>query len=251
MAVTSEIVPSLALSNHGPCLVGDIIILYGAIFTKTIAAHNGATALAPHGCVSLLGTGYPQTFITRDELDRMSSVGAASVACERKCTPCSWSGIGESAPLQTSTRISPSVQLFRTEEPTCSLAVWARVVPPSVMQHAVPLGRDSWTRFTNRTSRSLPPRASEDWIYGELELSHYAPAGMRAYAVNPVASGGGCHLCYDGSIGVTNDKPKLLAVNLNRSNGSQAVTGPTSSWTCSPSLTCHQRKNTLSPLGDS
>ena len=48
---------------------------------------------------------------------------------------------------------------------------------------------------------------------------------MRAYAINSVDSGGGFHPYYDGAVGVTlPDKPKLLAVNLVRSNGSQALT---------------------------
>ena len=48
---------------------------------------------------------------------------------------------------------------------------------------------------------------------------------MRAYAINPVASGGDFHLRYDGAVGVTlSDEPQLLAVNLVRSNGSQALT---------------------------
>ena len=152
-------------------------------------------------------------------------MGAASVACERRCARRSWGGLGESAPLQTSTSIRLSAQFFRADEPTCSLAVWACVVPPSVMQHAVLLGRDSWMRFNNRTYRVLPPRPSDHRIFGELELSHHAPAGVQAYAVNPVASSGGFHLCYDGAVGVTlSDKPKSLAVNLVRSNGSQALT---------------------------
>ena len=73
---------------------------------------------------------------------------------------------------------------------------------------------------------ALPPRPSDHRIFGELELSHHAPAGVRAYAVNPVASGEGFHLCYDGAVGVTlSDQPILLAVNLVRSYGSQALTG--------------------------
>ena len=93
------------------------------------------------------------------------------------------------------------------------------------MQHML-RGRDSWMRLNNRTYRSLPPQPSDHRIFGELESSHHAPAGVRAYALNPVASGGGFHLCYDGDVGVTlSDEPKLLAVNLVRSNGSQAFTG--------------------------
>ena len=97
---------------------------------------------------------------------------------------------------------------------------------PSAMQHAVMLGRDSWMRFNYRTYRSLPPRLTDHRIFGELELSHHASAGVRAYAVNPVASSGGFHLCYDGAVGVTlSDEPLLLTVDLVRSSGSQALTG--------------------------
>ena len=63
-------------------------------------------------------------------------------------------------------------------------------------------------------------------MFGELELSHHAPVGVRAYAIDPVTLGGSFHLRYDGAVGVTlSDEPQLLAVNLFRSNGSQAFTG--------------------------
>ena len=123
LAVTPEVVPSLALPEHGPCLVDGIITLDYASFTTKIAVHGGANAVAPYDCVALLDTGSPQTFIRPDVLNRMLSAGAASVACERNCAPRSWGGFGESAPLQTSTIIRLSVQLFRPDEPTCSLAV--------------------------------------------------------------------------------------------------------------------------------
>ena len=140
-----------------PCLVGDTISLDDASFTTKIAIHSGAGVLAPFGCVALLDTGSPQTFIRQDVLDRMLTVGAASIACEEKCAPRSWGGFGESTPLKTSTRVRLSVQFFRENEPTCSLAVWACAVPPSVMQHAALLGRESWMRFNSRSYRSLPP----------------------------------------------------------------------------------------------
>ena len=146
---------------------------------------------------------------------------------ERKCAPRFWGGSGESAPLQTSTSIRLSVQFFPADEPTCSLVVWACVVPASVMQNEVLLGCDSGMRFNNRTYRFLPPRAMDHRMFGEIEWSHHAPAGVRAYAVNRVTSDGGFHLCYDGAVGVNlSDEPKMLAVNLVCSNGSQALTGP-------------------------
>ena len=225
-AVTPGVVPSLALPEHGPCLVDGINTLDDASFTTKIAVHSGANAVAPCGWVALLDTGSPQNLIRRDVLDRMLSVGRASVASERNCAPRSWGGFGESVPLQASTSIRLNVHFFRADEPTRSIAVWTCVVPPSMIKHAVLLGRDSWMRFNNRTYRSLPPRPSDHRIFGELELSHHASAGVRAYAVNPVVSGGDFHLCYDGAVGFTlSDDPKLLKVNLVRSNGSQALTG--------------------------
>ena len=88
----------------------------------------------PYRCVALLDTGSPQTVIRRDVLDGKLLVGAASAACERPCSPHSWGGFGESAPLRPSTSIRLSVHFFRDNEPMCSLALWACVLPPSVMQ---------------------------------------------------------------------------------------------------------------------
>ena len=97
---------------------------------------------------------------------------------------------------------------------------------PSVMQHAVLLGGNSWMNFNNRTYRSLTPQPSEHRMFDELESSHHVLAGVGAYAINLVPSGGGFHHRYDGAVGVTlSDEPQLLAVNVVRSNGSQALTG--------------------------
>ena len=120
LAVTPRVDPSPALPEHGHCLLGRIITLVDASLTTKIAIHSGANALAPYGCVALLDTGSPQSFVRRDVLDRMLSVGAASVACEPKCAPRSWGRFGEPVPLQTSTSIRLSVYFFRGDEPTCS-----------------------------------------------------------------------------------------------------------------------------------
>ena len=91
---------------------------------------------------------------------------------------------------------------------------------PSVMQHAVLLGRDSWMRFNNNSYRSLPPRPSDCRMFDELELSHHSSAGVRSCATDPVALGGGFDLRYDGAVGVTLfDEPRLFAADLVRTNG--------------------------------
>lgn len=72
----------------------------------------------------------------------MPSFGAASIACEPNCTPRCWGDFVESALFQTPTNSRPRVQVVRPNEPTFLLAaVWACVVPPSVMQHGVLLCR--------------------------------------------------------------------------------------------------------------
>ena len=80
--------------------------------------------------------------------------------------------------------------------------------------------------FSSRFYRSLPPRPSDLLVFGELDLVHHAPTGMSVYANDPVASGGGFHLRYEGATGVTpSDDCQLLAVYLVRIDGSPARTG--------------------------
>ena len=62
LVVTPGVVSSLALPEHGPCLVDGIITLDDASFTTKIAVHSGANAVTPHGCVALLDTGSHKRF---------------------------------------------------------------------------------------------------------------------------------------------------------------------------------------------
>ena len=92
--------------------------------------------------------------------------------------------------------------------------MWASVVNPSAMQHAVFLGHDNRMCSNTRSYRALPPRPLDDQVLGELMLSHHPATGEAAYAVGPAASNGAFHLRYDGTTGVTlSDEPQLLAVN--------------------------------------
>ena len=104
--------------------------------------------------------------------------------------------------------------------------MWACVVPPPVVQHAIVLGRDSWMCFNTRSYRALPPRPLDNRVLGGLTLSHHATTGVAAYVVDPAASNGAFHLRYDCITGVTlSDEPQLLAANLVRSNGSPSLAG--------------------------
>ena len=118
-------------------------------FTTNIKIHSGLTS-AQFGCVALLDTGSPQSFITRNAWEYMARSGAATTVCETQTPTRSWGGFGESHPLQTSTTVRLSVQFLHNSQPTGSLAVWTYIVPSKAMQHAVLLDRDSWMRFSER-----------------------------------------------------------------------------------------------------
>ena len=117
LAIASRGASDRALPEHGPCLTGGTVTLDDVSFTTDVAVHSGEDAIAPYRCTFLLDTGSPQTFIRRDVLDRMLSVGAASSACERSISPRSWGGFGESAPLRTAIHIRLSVQFFHKKDP--------------------------------------------------------------------------------------------------------------------------------------
>ena len=105
LAIASCGASDRALPEHGPCLVGGTVTLDDNSFTTDIAIHSEGDAIAPYRYKALLDNGSPETFIRRDVLDRMLSVGAPSSACERTSSPRSWGGVGESAPLRTATHI--------------------------------------------------------------------------------------------------------------------------------------------------
>ena len=215
--------PSLALSEHGPCLVGGIITFDDASFTTKIAIHSGADVLPLFGSVALLDTGSPQTFIRRDFLDRMLSVGAASIACEQKCAPRFWESFGKSAPPKTSTSVNLSAQLFQKMSLRAPSQSGLRGFPLGGAACST-AGCDGWMRFNGRSYRSLPLRPSDQRVFGELEFVHHAPTGMSVYAIDPAARMEVFRLRYEGAAGVTlPDDPQLLAVNLVRSDGSPAV----------------------------
>ena len=76
LAVAPGLDLSSTLPEYGRCLVGYIITLDDASFTVKIAVQCGANALAPYDGMAFLDTGCSQTFIRRDVLDSMFSVGA-------------------------------------------------------------------------------------------------------------------------------------------------------------------------------
>ena len=128
------------LTEQGPCLVAGVVTMNGSSFTTKIKIHSGAVAVQL-GCVALLDTGSPQTFINTHALESMKRAGPASAICERHTPSRSGGEFGRSLPLQTSTTVPLSVKFFHDDRPTASLAVWASVVPEEAMQHYVLLGR--------------------------------------------------------------------------------------------------------------
>ena len=84
LAVGPGIDPSLALSEHSPCLTGGIVTLEDEYFTTKIAVHRGDNSLVPLGCVAVLDFGSTQTFIRRYVLDILLAVEDTSIAYELK-----------------------------------------------------------------------------------------------------------------------------------------------------------------------
>lgn len=105
------------------------------------------------------------------------------------------------------------VQLFQTDEPACSLAVWAHVFPRLVMYQEMLLGRDSWMCALKASHTALYHLDRRTIVFcGGLELYHHAPANVSTYTINPVAWDGGFHLRYEGAMSVTvSDEQQLLA----------------------------------------
>ena len=227
LEIASGVGPGLALSEHGPCLVVGTVTLDDASCTTKIATRSGGDAITPYRCVALLDTVPPKsssnamcwTVCFRWAPPRRRASGPAALA--HGVT------LANRILLRTSTSIRLSVQFFRNNEPTISLAAWACVVPPSVIiQHAVLLGYDSWMCFSTRSYRALHLRPRNKRVFGAPMLSNHVTTSVSIYTVDPIAKGGDFRLLYDGPAGVTlSDGPQLLEVILVRSNGSPALTG--------------------------
>ena len=213
------------LPEQGPGLVGGVVTVDHKSYTTQIRAHCGATA-STFGCVALLDTGSPQSFISARAWDSMKASGAASAAFEKRTQPRCWGGFGKSAPLQTSTMVRLSVQFLRNKCPTASLAVWAYLVDDSVMQHDVLLGRDSWMRFTDRAYRTLPVRRKDDRVFGELTLNHHNEGGATAFVHDVTEISDNYQLRYAGQWPIQlHPEHQLVQVELVRSDGSPALVG--------------------------
>ena len=106
----------------------------GPFFVYNQDQDNSGLTSTQFGCVTLLGTGSPQSFITRNAWEDVVRSGAATTVCETQTPPRSWGGFGESPPLQTSTAVRLSVQLLHNDQPTASLAVWTYIVPSETMR---------------------------------------------------------------------------------------------------------------------
>ena len=190
------------LAEQGPCLVPGIITMDHSSFTTKIKIHSGPSS-SQFGCIALLDTGSPQSFISNHAWEHMVRSGAVTTICEIRPPQRSWGGFGKSPPLQTSTTVRLSIQFLYQDLPTASLAVRVYIVPPEAMQHAVLLGRNSWMRFGERSYRTLPPRPGVNRILGDLTLSHHNSDGAVGFVAEFSSPSGGYHLRYAGNRAVS------------------------------------------------
>ena len=160
-----------------------------------------------------------------DALDRMLSVGAASLTCVRPSSPRSWGGL--QIRLFTDRDPHPSDRSILPRKRTDVLSRGVGMCRRSI-GHAAPCL--SGPRQLDALQQPfVPPAApvpSIIGVLGELTLSHNATTGVAAYAVDPAASNSAFYIRCDDTKDVTlSYKPQMLAVNLMRSSGSRALTG--------------------------
>lgn len=90
------------------------------------------------------------------------------------------------------------------------------------MEHAVLLGRDSWTHFSDRSYRTLAPGPGDNRVSGDTTLSHTKKHGLAvvvSYTLDP-AGRLRFHLLYadDADISPSQDH-QLVVVGLVQSRG--------------------------------
>lgn len=125
-------------------------------FTNKIAIPCGGGAIAPYTCVELLDTGFPNVHPPgRFRSYAPSRYHLAGVRAILQYS--NLGGFGQPPPLLNSSRTRLGFRFFRSTKTTCSIAVWACVVPHSVMRHAALPGRDSRMPLKTCSYRTPPP----------------------------------------------------------------------------------------------
>ena len=211
--------------EHGPDLKPGTVTVCNETYTTRVRVHSGPDARSTFGCIGLLDTGSPQTFIREDAWDKMKSIQAASLACESETQPRVWGGFGDHEPLRTTKYVRLSIQFLHGQVPSAKLAVWAYVVPRGTMEHSLLLGRDSWPRF-KYSYRKLPRPHPSGRTLGELTLRHIDHNGARAYVVSSDCELPQYHLIYSGTAEVSlSTEPQQVSVDLVRKCGTPALEG--------------------------
>ena len=116
------------LAEQGSCLVPGSVSMDHSTLTTKIKIHSGIPP-PQFGCVALLGTGSPPSFIVRNAWEHMVRSGAATTICETQTPTRSWGGFGKSSPSQTTTTARLSVHFLHNDQQTVSLGVWTYVIP--------------------------------------------------------------------------------------------------------------------------
>ena len=79
------------LAEQGHCLVAGVATMDDSSFTTKVKIHSRTVAVQL-GCIALLDTGSPKTFINTHSLESMKRAGAVSAICERHTPLRSWGG---------------------------------------------------------------------------------------------------------------------------------------------------------------
>ena len=212
------------LHEYGPELTGGKISVDHSSFTTTVSIHGGRKATKTYKSVVLLDSGSPSSFVTQAVIDEMLRKGAASAYMVTVGKPRRWGGFADSTePLQTNSSACLSVQFFKGKNPTTRMKVPCHIVPPTVLQHGLFLGRDIFFKFQNHTYATLPKEAERP-VQGVLSLSQNPEKNMAL--IQPTNTENDYHLRYVGKhMASLTSHPCMLMVMLVRADNTPAMTG--------------------------
>ena len=212
------------LHEYGPELTGGKVSVDHSSFTTIVSIHGGRKATKKYKSVALLDSGSPSSFVTQTVIDEMLQRGAGSADMITSGKPRWWGGFTDSTEqLQTNSSACLNVQFFKGKEPMARMKVTCHVVPPTVVQHDLLLGRDSFSTFQNHTYAALPREAGRP-VEGVLTLSQNTEKYVAL--IQPTVTENDYHLRYVGKdTGSLTSHPRMLTVMLVGADNTPAMTG--------------------------
>ena len=134
------------LHEYGPELTGGKVSVDHSSFTTIASIQRGRKATKKSQIRSLFDSGSHSSFVTQAAIDEMLRKGAAYADMITVGKPRRWRGFTDSTEqLQNNSSACRNVQFLKGKKPTARMKVPCHIVPPTVLQHGLLLGRDSFS----------------------------------------------------------------------------------------------------------